>query len=149
MNKLLVANGIDISRVITLPPKANIAMARIYKNTDCGLFPNRCEGGSNLVLMEYMACGKPAIVSHTSGHRDVANATNALLLQDLHPMSVAHDEEIVAVWDEPNLDEILAQLEWAYDHREALHTLGAAASRSMQSCTWQATARQFYDLISR
>lgn len=148
MNKLLVANGIDINRVITLPPKANIAMARIYKNTDCGLFPNRCEGGSNLVLMEYMACGKPAIVSHTSGHRDVANATNALLLQDLHPMSVAQDEQIVAVWDEPNLDEILAQLEWAYNHREALYTLGAAAGRSMERCTWQVTARQFYDLIS-
>ena len=148
MNKLLVANGIDINRVITLPPKANIAMARIYKNTDCGLFPNRCEGGSNLVLMEYMACGKPAIVSHTSGHRDVAHATNALLLQDLHPVSVAQDEEIVAVWDEPNLDEILALLEWAYDHREALHTLGTAAGRSMESCTWQATAKQFYDLIS-
>ena len=148
MNKLLVANGVDLSSVITLPPKANIAMARIYKNTDCGLFPNRCEGGSNLVLMEYMACGKPAIVSHTSGHRDVANAANALLLQELHPISVAQDEEIVAVWDEPTLDEILAQLEWAYNHREALHTLGAAAGRSMESCTWQATARQFYDLIS-
>ena len=123
MNKLLVSNGIDLSSVITLPPKANIAMARIYKNTDCGLFPNRCEGGSNLVLMEYMACGKPAIVSYTSGHRDVTNATNALLLQELHPISVAQDEAIVAVWDEPNLDEILAQMEWAYNHREALHTL--------------------------
>jgi len=148
MNTLLVANGIDLSSVITLPPRANIAMARIYKNTDCGLFPNRCEGGSNLVLMEYMACGKPAIVSHTSGHRDVANATNALLLQDLHPMSVAQDEAIVALWDEPNLDEILAQLEWAYNHRETLHTLGTAAGRSMESCTWQATARQFYNLLS-
>jgi glycosyltransferase involved in cell wall biosynthesis len=148
MNKLLVANGIDISRVITLPPKANIAMARIYKNTDCGLFPNRCEGGSNLVLMEYMACGKPAIVSNTSGHRDVANATNSLLLQALDPVSVAQDEEIVAVWDEANLDEILAQLEWAYAHREALQTLGAVAGKSMESYTWQATARQFYDLLS-
>jgi glycosyltransferase involved in cell wall biosynthesis len=148
MNKLLVANGIDINRVITLPPKANIAMARIYKNTDCGLFPNRCEGGSNLVLMEYMACGKPAIVSNTSGHRDVANATNALLLHDLAPVSVAQDEEIVAVWDEASLDEILAQLEWAYAHRETLQTLGTAAGESMESYTWQATARQFYDLLS-
>ena len=48
------------------------------------------------------------------------------------PCSVAQDEEIVAVWDEPNLDEILAQLEWAYNHREALHTLGAEAGRSME-----------------
>lgn len=148
MNKLLAANGIDLSSVITLPPRANIAMARIYKNTDCGLFPNRCEGGSNLVLMEYMACGKPAIVSNTSGHRDVVQAHNALLLQDLRQVSIAEDQAIVAVWDEPNLDEILAQLEWAYDHREALQTLGAAAGRSMQPLTWQATAKQFYDVIT-
>lgn len=148
MNTLLVANGIDLRSVITLPPRANIAMARIYKNTDCALFPNRCEGGSNLVLMEYMACGKPAIVSNTSGHRDVAQPTNTLLLRDLRRVSIAEEKEIVAVWDEPNLDEILAQLEWAYDHREALNTLGAAAGRSMEHLTWQATARQFYDLMS-
>jgi len=131
-----------------LPPRANIAMARIYKNTDCGLFPNRCEGGSNLVLMEYMACGKPAIVSNTSGHRDVVQTGNALLLQDLRQVSVADKNEVVAVWDEPSLDEILAQLEWAYDHREALRALGAAAGRSMETFTWQATARQFYDVIT-
>ena len=56
-------------------------------------------------------------------------------------------QEIVAVWDEPNLDEILAQLEWAYDHREALGRLGAAAGCDMENLTWQATARQFYDLM--
>jgi glycosyltransferase involved in cell wall biosynthesis len=143
-----VAHGVDITRVITLPPKANIAMARIYKNTDCGLFPNRCEGGSNLVLMEYMACGKPAIVSNTSGHRDVARPANALLLQDLRPITVTQDDAVVAVWDEPSLDELLAQLEWAYDHRSALSTLGAAAGKSMEECTWQTAARQFHDLIS-
>jgi glycosyltransferase involved in cell wall biosynthesis len=44
INNLLTANGIDVRQVITLPAKPNIAMARIYKNTDCGLFPNRCEG---------------------------------------------------------------------------------------------------------
>jgi len=148
MNALLAANGIDLSRVITLPPKANIAMAHIYKNTDCGLFPNRCEGGSNLVLMEYMACGKPAIVSHTSGHRDVADASNALLLHELRPMSIEQAGEIVAVWEEPSLEEMLAQLEWAYQHRDALRTLGTAAGTSMARLTWRAAAQQFYDLLA-
>ncbi|MGE3536955.1 MAG: glycosyltransferase family 4 protein [Candidatus Tectimicrobiota bacterium] len=148
INKMLVANGVDISRVITLPPKANLAMSRIYKNTDCGLFPNRCEGGSNLVLMEYMACGKPAIVSNTSGHRDIATANNALLLRDLNPVSVAENDQVIAVWDEPSLEEILEQLEWAYQHRDALRALGQEAGRSMADFTWQSAARQFYDLIS-
>src|SRR4029453_437369 len=37
----------DLSSVITLPPKANIAMARIYKNTDCGL---------GAALLEHYVC---------------------------------------------------------------------------------------------
>ena len=33
---------------------------------DAGLFPNRCEGGTNLVAMEAMASGLPVILSGTS-----------------------------------------------------------------------------------
>jgi glycosyltransferase involved in cell wall biosynthesis len=149
VNSLLAANGIDLERVITLPPQANAMMAKVYKNTDCGLFPNRCEGGSNLVLMEYMACGKPAIVSNTSGHRDVADATHALMLQDLRPITISQDEQAVAMWDEPSIDETLAQLEWAYHHRDALRALGAASGTRMQAYTWQAAAAQFYALMAR
>ncbi|MHB8621352.1 MAG: glycosyltransferase family 4 protein, partial [Chloroflexota bacterium] len=71
VSDLLVENGIDLSRAVVLYPRSNATMGRVYANTDVALFPNRCEGGTNLVLMEYMACGKPAVVSYSSGHRDV------------------------------------------------------------------------------
>jgi glycosyltransferase involved in cell wall biosynthesis len=148
VNNLLRANGVDIRRVITLPAKPNITMARIYKNSDCGLFPNRCEGGTNLALMEYMACGKPAIVSNSSGHRDVANDGNALMLKDLRPITVSMDQQIVAVWDDAALDEMIETLEWSYQHREALRTIGDAAGRSMQAFSWTAAAKQFYDILT-
>ena len=147
INNLLTANGIDVRQVITLSAKPNIAMARIYKNSDCGLFPNRCEGGTNLALMEYMACGKPAIVSNSSGHRDVAHDGNALLLKQLRPITVSVDEQVVAVWDDPALDEIIEALEWAYQHRDTIRALGDAAGRSMQAFPWAAAAQQFYDLM--
>src|SRR6185295_1494895 len=35
INRLLSENGIDLRNVVTLPAKPQIAMARIYKNTDC------------------------------------------------------------------------------------------------------------------
>jgi len=149
INGLLSANGIDLERVVTLPAKSQLAMARIYKNTDCGLFPNRCEGGTNLALMEYMACGKPAIVSNSSGHRDIANDGNALLLKNLQPLTVAMGgQQATAVWDEPSLDEAIEALEWAYQNREALHDIGEAAGWSMQSFSWAETARQFHALLS-
>lgn len=146
IKNILANNGIDISKVITLPPKFNSSMARIYKNTDCGLFPNRCEGGTNLVLMEYLSCGKPAIVTNSSGHRDVTNDHNAIMLKNLSPITISNDQQAVAVWDGPDLDEVIDRLEWAYNHREALQTIGEAAGSSMAQFSWQATARQFYEL---
>ena len=73
VNGILHANGIDLDRVITVLPKNNAQMARLYKNTDVGLFPNRCEGGTNLVLMEYMACGKPVIGGRSGGVVDAVD----------------------------------------------------------------------------
>lgn len=148
INGLLGANGIDLARVLTLPAKSQIAMARIYKNSDCGLFPNRCEGGTNLALMEYMACGKPAIVSNSSGHRDVANEGNAFLLNNLQPFTVSMAGHATAVWDEPSLDETIEALEWAYQHREALHDIGEAAGWSLQEFSWAAAAKQFHALLT-
>ena len=147
VNRLLAANGIDLDKVVTLPAKPQIAMARIYKNTDCGLFPNRCEGGTNLALMEFMACGKPAIVSNSSGHRDVANEGNALLLKNLSPLNLKVDGKATTVWDEPALDEIIEALEWAYQHREALGDIGQAAGWSMQEFSWSAAAAKFLALL--
>jgi glycosyltransferase involved in cell wall biosynthesis len=147
VNELLVRNGIDLNRVITLPARPHASMARIYKNTDCGLFPNRCEGGTNLALMEYLACGKPAIVSACSGHCDVANDANALMLKALRPITLRADGEVVAVWDEPMLEEIVEALESAYRQRDELRRIGEAAARSMRELSWAAAARRFHDLL--
>ena len=82
MTRLLAENGLDVSRVITLGPRPNALLARIYRNTDVGLFPNRCEGGTNLVLMEYMACGKPVVAVDATGHRDVVREEHGAGDQD-------------------------------------------------------------------
>lgn len=149
MEQTFVENGIDPRRVITLPPLPNIMMTRIYRNTDIGLFPNRCEGGTNLVLMEYMACGKPAIASYSSGHRDVLTDRNSLPLRVLRPISISQNGEQVAVWDDPQLDEVIARLDWAYHHRDGIRTIGSEAGRSMAPLTWERTAQQFHDVLNK
>jgi glycosyltransferase involved in cell wall biosynthesis len=148
MQRTLVENGINPDRVITLPPYPNIMMTRFYRNSDVGVFPNRCEGGTNLVMMEYMACGKPVIAANTSGHRDVLTTHNSLRLQSLTPLTISDERGPVAVWDEPSLDELVAHLEWAYHHREDLKRIGEQAGMDLCTMTWEATGKTFYALLA-
>jgi len=142
--KLIEANGIPLSKVIILPPQPNMAMPRIYKNTDIGLFPNRCEGGTNLVLMEYMACGKPVIASFSSGHKDIVNDKNALVLKNMEPVEIKQDNNTIAVWDDPDPDEIIEKLEFAYNNSSRMYDIGQTAGEDLSGLTWQKTAARFH-----
>jgi glycosyltransferase involved in cell wall biosynthesis len=149
INRILADNGIDVSRVVTCPPQPNSAMARLYRNTDVGLFPNRCEGGTNLVLMEYMACGKPVIAVNTTGHADIVNAANARILMTKGDQTINRNQRPIARWPEPDLDDAIAQLEWAYQNRDPLGLLGRQAGLDLARRTWRQTAVDFLDVIRR
>ena len=135
-------NGIDPARVLTVPLASQEQMAEVYRESDIGLFPNRCEGGTNLVLMEYLACGRPAIVSHGTGHRDVVNEKNSLLLRRLQPLNIKGPNGVMAArWLEPTLDEIISQLEFAYLNRSKAEELGRQAAEDMKQWTWERAAK--------
>ena len=147
INAILVENGIDLKRVVTVMPHPNAQMAKIYKNTDIGLFPNRCEGGTNLVLMEYMACGKPVIASFSSGHQDILNAENSIRIQRMRQMRIQSGGVVHGLWDDPDLDEVIAHLEAAYQNRGPLQGIAARAAQDLSQLTWQHTASSFYRLL--
>lgn len=144
ITRTLHENGIDSSRVMTLPPYPNIMMPRIYRNTDVGLFPNRCEGGTNLVMMEYMACGKPVIASYSSGHRDVLTDGNSLRVMKSKQITITDNGTPTATWDDPDIDEVIELLEWSYQHRDAIAGIGRTAGNDLAELTWARCARQFY-----
>jgi glycosyltransferase involved in cell wall biosynthesis len=147
INQILADNGIDPRRTLTLGPRDNATMRFVYENTDLGLFPNRCEGGTNLVLMEYMACGKPVVAAYNTGHCDVLNEHNSIRIMDHKPLPVSDGTRQVATWCDPSLDETIARLEWAYLNREKLQSIGDQAGQDMALRTWQQSARQFYELL--
>jgi glycosyltransferase involved in cell wall biosynthesis len=147
MNKVLADNGINPDKVITLPLYPNIMMPRIYKNTDIGLFPNRCEGGTNLVLMEYMGCGKPVLASYNSGHKDILTGKNSLMLTEMKHVPVTAGDQVTAVWDEPSLDETVEKLEFAYHNRNALKDLARQAGEDLSRMTWKQTAQNFHNIL--
>ena len=63
MQSVYEINGLDAKRIKTYELVPSYQLRGIYGCTDIGIFPNRCEGGTNLVMMEYMACGKPVIAA--------------------------------------------------------------------------------------
>ena len=148
MNRILYENGIDLNRVINVLPRPNAQMARLYKNTDVGLFPNRCEGGTNLVLMEYMACGKPVIAAYSSGHKDIINPSNSVPIKKMKPLNINSEGVLQAVWDDPDLEETIAHLEAAYQNRDTLKLIGEQAGSDLARITWKKTGQAFHRLLA-
>ena len=141
MQRTYAENGLDPARIITHELLPQEQQRAVYAQTHIGVFPNRCEGGTNLVLMEYMACAKPVIVSNTSGHTDVVHPGNALLLETLKPYQVRDAAgALFARWEEPSLDELVARLEHAYHNRSTLRPIGQRAGEDMKQFTWSRSA---------
>jgi glycosyltransferase involved in cell wall biosynthesis len=149
MGRTYAANGLDPERIVTCDLMPPDLQRELYRNTDIGVFPNRCEGGTNLVLMEYMACAKPVIASHTSGHTDVVNEENALLLKQQRDYTIVDpDRKPFARWQESSVDELVAQIEHAYHHRDDTRRRGQKAGKDMQGFTWKRSAERLIELLS-
>jgi tetratricopeptide (TPR) repeat protein len=140
VSNVLMQNYIDLSRVFILPLTPSEKLRDIYLKSDVGLFPNRCEGGTNLVLMEYMACGKPAVASFNSGHKDILTEKNSIMLKEMKKFELYSDKTLVADWEEPSLDEIISSIEYAYNNREQIQEIGKQAAEDMKNFTWEKTA---------
>lgn len=148
MNHIYEINGLNSDKIITLELTENSKLRNLYSQTDIGVFPNRCEGGTNLVLMEYMACGKPVIATNATGHTDVVTNDNAILLNNNKPLRLMNNNQIWAEWVEPSLDEIVSQIEFAHENRDRIKQIGNIAGEYMKNFTWEKSAENLVKLIS-
>ena len=148
MQNIYAANGLDTNRIFTLPIVPNNQLRELYKNTDLGLFPNRCEGGTNLVLMEYMACAKPVVASFNTGHTDILTDENSLPLKEMNEFKLYDNNgNLISDWQEPNIDEIVAKVEWAYFHRDEIQQIGQQAGKDMLNFTWEKSAESLISQV--
>jgi glycosyltransferase involved in cell wall biosynthesis len=109
---LMLANGISRDQFTILPQLSHADLAREMANTDCGLFPNRCEGGTNLVLMEYAAIARPVIANTLTGHADVAEAIHYQIWVKENPETR---------WVEQRMPNIINAMESAFELRGMEH----------------------------
>ncbi|MEO1520973.1 MAG: tetratricopeptide repeat protein [Cyanobacteria bacterium J06633_2] len=110
----LEQNGVLSSAVIDLGAVANPLMGHVMREADVALFPNRCEGGTNLVAMECLACGVPTILSANTGHLDLLGDGLGYALNVQHPVQTGLNDNQRKDWGESDIDEILHRLEDIY-----------------------------------
>jgi len=99
--------GLPEDRVIKLPAVPNIKTPAIYAQAHIGLFPNRCEAGTNLVMCEFMACQRPVIASYAHGHLDVFMHHASRITHPASPYLLTTGSYDPAGWFNPELRDIL------------------------------------------
>ena len=129
--------GIPPESVVDLGAVPNAEIAPILREMDVGLFPNRCEPGTNLVAMECMACGMPLVISRNTGHTDIMGADNCYPLDLQRPVPpcppIAMGTE---GWGESDLDEIVERLEEVWRDRAESRKRGLAGAARMAQLSW-------------
>lgn len=101
-------NGLPAHRVIHLPSIPNAQMPMVYSEVDLAVFPNRCEGGTNLVAMEALSAGVPSLLSSNTGHLDLLSIKGLA-----HPLleGMRLEGESTLDWTESSVEEVIASVE--------------------------------------
>ena len=119
-------------RIAGLPLLDHESLALHMNQTDVGLFPNRCEGWTNLMLMDYLACGRPVVANTSTGQADV--------LHDSYSIGIrGTDDELV--------EQMIVGVEKLYANRGLLGEMGTKAANAMQAWPWSRTAEGLWYAI--
>lgn len=136
VRRWLSRNGIPADSVIALPEIPNALLPPVIRECDVAIFPNRCEGGTNLVAMETLALGVPSLLSANTGHMDLLDRQIGFALADQSPVPEADASPDHDVWGESSVDEIVERLEAVYRNREAFREVALAHARLMEDLSW-------------
>jgi len=123
----LLEQGLPIGSFVDLPYTPNMIMPSVLHECDAAIFPNRCEGGTNLVAMEAMACGVPTYVSNNTGQKDLADMLGCPAFTNQKAVQAPNTYDSVEGWGETAVDEVVEALETMYtkqkDAREKAHKI--------------------------
>ena len=144
---LIQSTGLPSHAVKVLETTENWILPQIMREADVALFPNRCEGGTNMMAMQAMACGVPCVLSANSGHLDIIEDGACIPLEHQGPVALDHRELSTEGWGESDIDEIIDALEMIYRDREKAREIGAAGANLMTSYTWEAQIAELAPMI--
>ena len=147
IDRWLSENGIPPEDSLILPDIPNGQMPQILREADVAIFPNRCEGGTNLVAMEALACGVPCLVSANTGHMDLLNAGAGIALTQQGTVASLGPDDGTEGWGESSVEEIVEGLETVWQKREAARAQGKASALAMEKLSWRHQIDQLMDYV--
>jgi glycosyltransferase involved in cell wall biosynthesis len=143
----LIENGLPPGSFEDMGAISNRLLPTALAEMDAAIFPNRCEGGTNLVAMECLAMGLPTILSANTGHHDIINASHCWPLLNQAPV-IRHPAGLfVEGWGESSLEEMLDALEEIYSDRKEAERRGQKAASFMRNWSWAAQVRNLAEAI--
>ena len=141
-----IAHGAPADGFVDLGFLSRDQVAPVLAECHAAIFPNRCEGATNLVAMEAMACGVPTILSDNTGHRDLLRSGVALPITRQYPVDDPHGRR--RGWGESSVEELVAHLETLYANREGAQLLGQRGQAFIRGeRTWRSFAEQFVQAV--
>lgn len=103
-------NGVPPENFVDLGIVPSWALQQVMAQCDVAVFPNRAEGGTNLVATECLAVGLPTYATLWTGQRDLANwGAFTLAATDVPPAPCSLYNQM-ADWREPMLDNVVAAM---------------------------------------
>jgi len=126
----LAANGVAPGAGFHLQEVAQRELAALLQRADVAVFPNRAEGGTNLVAMEAMAAGVPVVLVNATGQADVAGWEHGGRRRhcfSVRPAAVLAQRGLEG-WAESSAGALLAELERAHRDRAGARRRGAAGA---------------------
>jgi glycosyltransferase involved in cell wall biosynthesis len=127
----------------------NHLMPKLFSQVDVAVFPNRCEGGTNLVAMEAMASGIPCILSANTGHLDLIQDDNCYPLHQQGAVMPTADFAGTRDWGESDVAEVVECFERVYTDRTEARRRGEQATKFMQDWSWEKRTSYLIDRITQ
>ena len=143
----LLEQGLSPDSFIDLPFVHNQLMPSVLRECDVAIFPNRCEGGTNLVAMECMASGVPTYVSYNTGHRDLVDLIGCRSFRTQRPVMPSSSLKTVQDWGECDVDEVVEALEEVYTQREDAQRDAAMVAARMKEWEWGKLNEKLLSLV--
>jgi glycosyltransferase involved in cell wall biosynthesis len=143
----VVAHGIPAEAFVDLGIVPNHALGGFLRSVDAAVFPNRGEGGTNLLAMECLASGLPSIVADNTGQKDLVAACSTFPLQRQSAVDPTLSTWDMSDWGESSVEEVVALLEDIYTQRDAARARGRESARIMRDWNWTAKADAIIEAI--